>query len=50
LRTEGGDSLEVVELVMALGEGFSCEESDQDAEKLRNVGEVIKYIEAHQPK
>ena len=46
----GADSLDTVELVMALGEGFSCEEPDQDAEKLRSVGDVIKYIEAHQPK
>lgn len=46
----GADSLDVVELVMALEEEFSCEVPDQDAEKLRSVGEVVKYIEALQPK
>ena len=46
----GADSLDVVELVMALEEEFSCEVPDQDAEKLRSVGDVVKYIEALQPK
>jgi len=46
----GADSLDVVELIMALEEEFICEVPDQDAEKLRRVGDAIKYIEAHQPK
>ena len=41
----GADSLDVVELIMALEEEFSCEVPDQEAEKLRSVGDVVKYIE-----
>jgi acyl carrier protein len=43
----GADSLDVVELVMALEEEFGLEISDEDAEKLGTVGEAIKYIESH---
>jgi acyl carrier protein len=46
----GADSLDVVELVMALEEEFSCEVPDQEAEKLRCVGDVVKYIEDLQSK
>jgi len=46
----GADSLDVVELVMALEEEFSCEVPDQEAEKLRTVGDVVKYIEGLQAK
>ena len=46
----GADSLDTVELVMALEEEFKSEIqgeiSDEDAEKLRTVGDVIRYIEA----
>ena len=43
----GADSLDVVELVMALEEEFSLEISDEDAEKLTTVKQVIEYIGAH---
>ncbi|MCM8766098.1 MAG: acyl carrier protein [Candidatus Omnitrophica bacterium] len=41
----GADSLDTVELVMALEEEFGIEISDEDAEKIRTVGDAIKYIE-----
>ncbi len=41
----GADSLDTVELVMALEEEFGIEISDEDAEKMRTVGDAIKYIE-----
>jgi len=41
----GADSLDTVELVMALEEEFGAEIPDEDAEKLSTVGEAIKYIE-----
>lgn len=40
----GADSLDTVELVMAFEEEFGVEVSDEDAEKLQSVGDVIKYI------
>lgn len=43
----GADSLDTVELVMALEEGFGCEISDEDAEKLKTVKDVVEYIEKH---
>jgi acyl carrier protein len=43
----GADSLDVVELVMALEEEFGLEISDEDAEKITTVGEAVKYIESH---
>ncbi|GAA4712863.1 acyl carrier protein [Brevibacillus fulvus] len=43
----GADSLDVVELVMELEDEFDMEISDEDAEKITSVGEVVKYIEAH---
>ena len=46
----GADSLDTVELVMALEEEFGIEVSDEDAEKLQSVGDVIKYIEEIQSK
>ena len=42
----GADSLDTVELVMALEEEFGAEIPDEDAEKLSTVGEAIAYIEA----
>lgn len=47
----GADSLDTVELVMALEEEFGIEIPDEDAEKMVTVGEAIKYIEekAKQP-
>lgn len=41
----GADSLDTVELVMALEEEFSIEIPDEDAEKMATVGDAIKYIE-----
>ena len=41
----GADSLDTVELVMALEEEFGVEIPDEDAEKISTVGEAIKYIE-----
>jgi acyl carrier protein len=41
----GADSLDTVEIVMALEEEFKIEIPDEDAEKMTNVGEAIKYIE-----
>ena len=42
----GADSLDTVELVMALEEEFGIEISDEDAEKMNSVGEAIKHIES----
>ena len=44
----GADSLDTVELVMALEEEFGNEIPDEEAEKLTTVGDVIQYIEAAQ--
>lgn len=41
----GADSLDTVEVVMALEEEFGIEIPDEDAEKITKVGEAIKYIE-----
>lgn len=41
----GADSLDTVELVMALEEEFGLEIPDEDAEKIQTVGDAIKYIE-----
>jgi acyl carrier protein len=46
----GADSLDTVELVMALEEEFGQEIPDEEAEKLQSVGDVIKYIEESQQK
>ena len=43
----GADSLDVVELVMALEEEFKLEISDEDAEKLTTVKQAVDYIGAH---
>ena len=44
----GADSLDTVELVMALEEEFGSDIPDEDAEKLTTVGDAIKYIESKQ--
>ena len=41
----GADSLDTVEVVMALEEEFGIEIPDEDAEKITTVGEAVKYIE-----
>jgi acyl carrier protein len=43
----GADSLDVVELVMALEEEFGLEISDEDAEKLTTVAQATEYIQSH---
>ena len=43
----GADSLDTVELVMALEEEFECEIPDEEAEKITTMKEAIDYIEAH---
>ncbi len=43
----GADSLDVVELVMALEEEFELEIGDEDAEKLTTVSKVVEYVESH---
>jgi acyl carrier protein len=50
LEDLGADSLDTVELVMALEEEFGSEIPDEQAEKLQSVGDVIKYIEDLQQK
>ena len=40
----GADSLDIVELVMAMEEKFEIEIPDEDAEKIQTVGDAIKYI------
>jgi acyl carrier protein len=40
------DSLDIVELVMALEEEFDLEISDQEIENIKTVGDVVKYIES----
>ncbi len=42
----GADSLDQVELVMALEDEFSLEIPDEDAEKLKSVGEVMTYVKS----
>ncbi len=43
----GADSLDTVELVMALEEEFDCEIPDEEAEKITTVKQAIDYINAH---
>jgi len=43
----GADSLDTVELVMALEEEFGVEIPDEDAEKITRVKEAVDYIEKH---
>lgn len=41
----GADSLDAVELVMAIEEEFNLEVPDEEAEKLQSVGDILSYIE-----
>jgi len=43
----GADSLDTVELVMALEEEFNCEIPDEEAEKITTVQQAMDYINAH---
>ncbi len=43
----GADSLDIVELIMALEEEYDIEISDEDAEKIKSVGDAVKYVADH---
>ena len=43
----GADSLDTVELVMALEEEFECEIPDEEAEKITTIQQAIDYVNAH---
>jgi acyl carrier protein len=42
----GADSLDTVELIMKMEEEFNLEIPDEDAERLRTVGDVVNYLES----
>ncbi len=44
----GADSLDIVELIMGLETEFDIEIPDEDAEKIRTVGDAVNYIKDHQ--
>jgi acyl carrier protein len=44
------DSLDLVELVMAFEDKFGSEISDEDAQKIKTVGDAVTYLEAHAKK
>ncbi|MDD4179600.1 MAG: acyl carrier protein [Candidatus Margulisbacteria bacterium] len=46
----GADSLDTVELVMALEEAFGIEIPDEDAEKIKTIGDTISYVSQHAKK
>jgi acyl carrier protein len=43
----GADSLDIVELVMALEEEFGIDIPDEDADKMKTVGDALKYLQEH---
>ncbi len=43
----GADSLDIVELVMAMEEEFDIEIPDEDAEKIKTVGDAVNYLNTH---
>ena len=43
----GADSLDIVELVMAMEEEFDLEIPDEDAEKIKTVGDAVNYLKSH---
>ena len=43
----GADSLDIVELIMALEEEFEIEIPDEEAEKIQSVSDVVEYIKEH---
>lgn len=50
LQDLGADSLDLVELIMKFEEVFAIEINDEEAEKFRNVQEVVDYLNAHRKK
>ena len=46
----GADSLDLVEVVMALEEEFGAQIPDEEAEKIKTVGDAVKYIDTHMTK
>ena len=47
VETLNADSLDIVELIMAFEEAFNIEIPDEEAEKLRSVGDAVDYVTAH---
>lgn len=45
VETLNADSLDIVELIMAFEEAFEIEIPDEDAEKIRTVGDAVDYIQ-----
>jgi acyl carrier protein len=50
LQDLGADSLDLVEIIMKMEEQFGIEISDEDAEKMNNLDEVVKYIQQKRSK
>lgn len=50
LQDLGADSLDLVEIVMKMEEQFGLEISDEDAEHMNNVGDVVAYIQKNRTK
>ncbi len=44
----GADSLDIVDLIMALEEEFGIDIPDEEAQNLKNVGDAVNYIKSHQ--
>jgi acyl carrier protein len=44
----GADSISIMEFTLALEDEFNLEISDEDAENIRTIGDVVNYVESHQ--